>query len=141
MRMDELMSPAKCVHETDSVRDVARLMKEENIGFVPICDEAGKPIGAVTDRDLTIRVLAEGNAAGENIGRFMSRDVVTCRAGDDVKQAEQLMRDQRKSRVMAVDDQGKLVGVISLADIAEAQSEEEAGRTLHEVKSDQPTAH
>jgi CBS domain-containing protein len=141
MRVDELMSGPKCCGEGDSVRRCAKLMKEQSIGFVPICDDDGKPIGAVTDRDLAIRVLAEGRTADEAIATFMTRDVVACRAGDDVEDAERLMRERRKSRIMVCDDQGQLVGVVSLADVADVTSSRAAGQTLQQVKSDQPTAH
>jgi CBS domain-containing protein len=141
MRVEELMSTAKCCNEGDSVLECAKLMKTESIGFVPICNDDGEPIGAVTDRDLCIRVLAEGRSADENLKAFMTRDVVACRIGDDVNDAEQLMREHRRSRVMVCDEDGKLVGVISLADIADAESERSVGETLQEVKSDQPTAH
>jgi CBS domain-containing protein len=57
-----------------------------------------------------------------------------------VKEAERLMRDARKSRIMVCDDAGKVKGVISLADIADAESETEIGETLQQVKSDQPPA-
>ena len=141
MRVDELMSRPKCCGETDTVRSCEKLMKEENIGFVPICDDEGKPVGAVTDRDLTIRVLAEGRSADEKIGAFMTRDPIAGRTGDEVEEAERLMRDHRKSRIMVCDDQGRLVGVISLADVADAEPSRTAGQTLQQVKSDQPTAH
>ncbi len=140
MRVEELMSPARCCHEGDTVRDCARLMKEESIGFVPICNEKEAPVGAVTDRDLTIHVLAEGRSADERVEGFMTRDVVGCRIGDDVQDAERLMREEQKSRVMVCDGEGRLQGVISLADIAEVASEAETGQTLQEVKSDQPAA-
>jgi CBS domain-containing protein len=138
MHVEELMSSAKCCIEGQSVRDAARLMRDENIGFVPICDAQGMPLGAVTDRDLAIRVLAEGRAADERIERVMTHDPVSCRLGDDVKNAERLMRRSRKSRVMVCDERGRLAGVISLADIAEVESGTATGATLHEVKSDQP---
>jgi CBS domain-containing protein len=144
MNVQELMSEAKCCREADSVIDCAKMMRDQSIGFVPICDDAGKPIGAVTDRDLAIRVLAEGRSPGEPISAFMTRDVIGCRPGDDVEEVARLMREHRKSRVMVCDDGGKLVGVVSLQDIAETESEEEAGETLQQVKSgpaDQPTAH
>ena len=141
MRVEELMSKAKCCRQGQSVRECAQMMKEENIGFVPICDDDGKPVGAITDRDLAIRVLAEGRSADERIEAFMTRDVVAVRLGDDVEEAQRLMRERRMSRIMVCDDQGKLQGVISLADIVDATSETAAGHTLHEVKSDQPTAH
>jgi CBS domain-containing protein len=141
MRVEELMSSAKCCRESDSVIECAKLMREESIGFVPVCNEAGEPVGAITDRDLAIRVLADGRSPDEKIEAFMTRDVISCRIGDDIRDCERLMREHRKSRIMVCDDHGKLHGVISLADIAEAESEEEAGETLQEVKSDRPVAH
>lgn len=141
MRVEELMSEAKCCKEGTSVRDCARLMRDETIGFVPVCNDRSEPIGAITDRDLAIRVLADGLAANERVDRFMTRDVVACRAGDDVKDVERLMRDHRKSRVMVCDASGKLLGVISLADVADVESDGAIGQTLQQVKSDQPMAH
>ncbi|HET8541055.1 MAG TPA: CBS domain-containing protein, partial [Anaeromyxobacter sp.] len=105
-----------------------------------VCDAQGAPIGAITDRDLAIRVLADGRSPDERVAAFMSRDVVGCRIGDDIAEALDLMRGQRKSRVMVCDAQGKLKGVISLQDVARLESEEEAGETLQEVKSDSPPA-
>ncbi len=113
-------------------------MKEADIGFVPIRDAQGAPIGAITDRDLAVRVIAGGRSFDEPVSAFMSRDVVGCRTGDDVERAIELMRNERKSRVMVCDEQGKLKGVISLQDLAEYQSEEETGETVQEVKSDTP---
>ncbi len=137
MRVEELMTQATGCREGDSVRDCARLMRDQDLGFVPICDAKGAPIGAVTDRDLTIRVLAEGRSPDEKVSAVMSRDVIGCKVGDDVERATELMRDERKSRVMVCDAQGKLVGVIGLQDLAEV-SEDEAGETLQELKSDTP---
>jgi CBS domain-containing protein len=144
MRVEELMSEAKCCRESDSVVECAKLMRDSSIGFVPICDDAKKPIGAVTDRDLTIRVLAEGRSPDEPISAFMTRDVISCGLEDDVDEVARLMREHKKSRVMVCDDGAKLVGVVSLQDIAETESDEEAGETLQQVKSgpaDQPTTH
>lgn len=142
MNVEDLMSEAKCCREGDTVRQCATLMRDDEIGFVPICNEAGAPVGAITDRDLAIRVLAEGLSSDENVDRFMTRDVVACRLGDDVDEAEQLMRSHQKSRIMVCDELGRLRGVISLADIAGVESDESLGETLQSVKSDeQPTAH
>ncbi len=144
MRVEELMSDAKCCRPSDTVIRCAKLMRDESIGFVPICDDAGEPVGAITDRDLTIRVLADGRSPDEKISAFMTKDVISCRTSDDSEEIARLMRDHRKSRVMVCDEGGKLVGVVSLQDIAESASEEETGETLQEVKRgqpDQPTAH
>ncbi len=142
MRVEEVMTEATGCRESDTVQDCAKLMRDHDVGFVPICDQAGAPIGAITDRDLAIRVLAEGRAANERVSAFMSKEVVGCRIGDDVQKAIDLMRNERVSRVMVCDQGGKLKGVISLQDLSQL-SEDEAGETLQEVKSDtpQPTQH
>ena len=71
----------------------------------------------------------------------MTGDIVGCQLGDDVSRAAELMREQQVSRVMVCDAAGRLQGVISLQDVAEAESDESAGRTLTQVKSDQASAH
>ncbi len=137
MHVEELMSEAECCHEGDSIRDAARLMKDENVGFVPICNEKEEPIGALTDRDIAIRVVAEGRSADDKVETVMTHDVVGCRVGEDLKDVQRLMRDHQTSRVMVCDESGKLKGVMSLQDIAQSDTEHEAGETLQQVKSDQ----
>lgn len=141
MRVEEVMSPASGCSEGESVRKCAAMMRDEEIGFVPICNAAGEPVGVVTDRDLAIRVLADGLSADETVDRCMTREVVACRLGDDLKDVERLMRERQKSRIMVCDDGGRLQGVISLADVAEVESDESLGETLQQVKSDQPAVH
>ncbi|HET7755102.1 MAG TPA: CBS domain-containing protein [Anaeromyxobacteraceae bacterium] len=143
MNVEELMNTVKSCRQGDTVRQCATLMRDEEIGFVPICNDSGEPVGAITDRDLAIRVLAEGRTADEAVDRFMTREVVSCRVGDDVDEAERLMREHQKSRIMVCDDGGRVAGIISLADIADVESEESIGETLQQVKSEgqQPTAH
>jgi CBS domain-containing protein len=144
MRVQELMSEPTCCKPDQTVKDCARAMRDESIGFVPICDESGKPMGAITDRDLTIRVLADGRSPDEKLSAFMTKDVLSCREDADTDEVMKLMRDRKRSRVMVCDQGGKLVGVVSLQDLAEAESEEEAGETLQQVKSgppDQPASH
>jgi CBS domain-containing protein len=135
MRVDDVMKSPQCCGEGDSVRDVAKTMKEDNIGFVPVCNDDGEPIGALTDRDLTVRVLAEGRSSSTRAADVMTSDVVSCRIGDDLDTAERTMREHRKARMMVCDESGRLVGVISLSDIADVESEDAAGRTLREVTS------
>jgi CBS domain-containing protein len=140
MRVEEFMSRAEGCREGDSIQDCARLMKASNIGFVPICDAAGKPVAAVTDRDLAIRALAEGLPPSTRVSDVATRGVVACRLGDDVREVERLMRSHRVSRIMVCDEDGKLEGVVSLADIVDVASDEASGETLQQVKSDQPPA-
>jgi CBS domain-containing protein len=140
MRVEELMSEAECCHPGDSIQDAAKLMKEVNVGFVPICDRDERPIGALTDRDIAVRVVAEGRSFADDVETVMTRDVVGCRIGDDLADVERQMRTRQTSRVMVCDEGGKLRGVVSLQDLAESESEHEAGQTLQDVKSDQPPA-
>jgi CBS domain-containing protein len=140
MRVEELMSEAECCHQGDSIRDAAKIMKAENVGFLPICDRDEKPVGALTDRDIAIRAVAEGRSLDDDVATVMTRDVVGCRTGDDLKDVERQMREHQTSRVIVCDQDGKLCGVVSLQDVAESASEHEAGQTLQEVKSDQPPA-
>lgn len=138
MRVEEMMSEAECCHPGDTIQDAAKLMRDENVGFIPICDRDEKPIGALTDRDIAIRCVAEGRSFEDDVASVMTKDVVGCRIGDDLQEVQQQMRDHQTSRVMVCDQDGKLRGVVSLQDIAESESEHEAGQTLQEVKSDQP---
>lgn len=143
MQVDDLMKKPECCSAGDSVRTCAQLMKTENIGFVPICNDKGEPVGTLTDRDLALRVLAEGKSVDTKVDDVMTKDVVGCHKGDDLSEAVRLMRERRKSRIMVCDDQGKIEGVISLSDIAEREPEEVAGQTLRDVatrEAEQPHA-
>jgi CBS domain-containing protein len=133
MRVESIMKQPQSCSDKDTASDCATLMKERNIGFVPICNGAGQPVGAITDRDLAIRVLAERRSPDTKLGNVMTRDVVCCQIGDDLSAAEQLMRDHHKARMMVCDGGGKLAGVISLSDIVEFEEESTATRTFRDV--------
>lgn len=116
----------KCLSENDTVQSAAKLMRDENIGFVPICDDGGKLVGTVTDRDIVVRVAANNGSLTTRLGRVMSHRPIVCKAGDDLSRIETSMEDNQKARVICVDDVGRPIGVISLSDIAQ---HEEGGRT------------
>lgn len=118
MKLSEIMkSDASCVAPGDTIQDAARQMKEKNIGFLPVCDDSDKVLGTLTDRDITIRVVAAGKPLSTRVEDVMSRDVIAARPDDDLLRAENLMSNQQKSRLVVTDDQGKLEGVISLSDL------------------------
>ncbi|WP_437760834.1 CBS domain-containing protein [Sorangium sp. So ce1389] len=121
MNCSELMkTDVACCKTSEPVERVAELMQARNIGFVPICGDDGAVVGTLTDRDLTIRVLAEHRrASSTRADDVMTRDVVCCRPDEDLSVAERLMSSHKKSRIVCVDDQKRPVGVISLSDIAE----------------------
>jgi CBS domain-containing protein len=134
MRCEEIMKKdVACVSPQDTVQAAARRMRDENIGFLPVCDASKKVLGAITDRDLTIRVLADARAANTPINDVLTREVIACRPEDDLQKAEELMAKNHKSRIMCVDSSGKLVGVISLSDIAQVEGGAKASQTLKEI--------
>jgi CBS domain-containing protein len=134
MLCKELMkSDVKCISPNDTVQEAARRMRDENIGFLPVCDDSKRVLGTVTDRDLAIRVLADGAASSTPVDDVITREAIACHPDDDVMRAEELMARHHKSRVMCVDDSGRLVGVISLSDVAQQDSGNRAAQTLRDV--------
>jgi CBS domain-containing protein len=138
MRCQEIMSknPATC-RLNATVQEVARLMAERDVGFVPIVDDSGRAVGTVTDRDIVIRVVAKGlDPRSAKLSDFGGNEVIFCRPDDDVDQARQLMQQKKVQRILVCDDQKKPVGVISLQDIARSESEGEVGQTVRAVKEE-----
>ena len=126
-----------CATPDDNVADVARLMKDNDIGPVPIVEngKSKKLVGIVTDRDLALKVVAEGrNASSTKVRDVMTRDVVTCRADDAVEDALDAMSKNQLRRILVVDDNDTLVGIIAQADIATRMNEpEKTGEVVKEI--------
>ncbi len=120
MIVSELMKrQPKHVLVHDTCRTAARRMRDENVGFLPVCDRQGRVLGTVTDRDIAIRLVADGLQAEAPVGDIMSREVVACHSDDELTRAEQLMAASQKSRLVVVDGGGVLLGVLSLSDVAQ----------------------
>ena len=121
-------NPVYCL-PGDPVAKVAKLMKSTDIGSVPIvADEHSKRlVGIVTDRDLAMKMVAEGrDVDSSNAEDVMSRGVVTCRAEDDLEKALDAMSGNQLRRIPVVDDNGKIVGIIAQADVATRVNRSEA---------------
>jgi CBS domain-containing protein len=116
-----------------TVAQAAALMRDEQIGFIPVCDEGRNVIGTLTDRDIVVRVVAEGESPNEPVERFMSCEVVECRSDDDLSIAQDLMGEMQVSRMLCVDENGQLEGVISLSDIAQLGDGTAGAATLRNV--------
>jgi CBS domain-containing protein len=134
MRCEHVMKHnVECVSPQDTVQTAATRMRDEHIGFLPVCDRKKKVLGAITDRDLAIRVLATGLPATTLISEVMSHEVIACRPEDDLRRAEELMARNHKSRIMCVSESGILAGVISLSDIAQQEKPNRAAQTMRSV--------
>jgi CBS domain-containing protein len=108
-------------------------MKIDNIGFLPVCDSSMHVLGTLTDRDIAIRVVGECLPADTFVRHVMTPEVVACGPTDDLRTAEELMSRHQKSRIMCLDDEGRLVGVISLSDIAQHGKKRDVVRTMQFV--------
>ena len=134
MRCEQVMKrDPRCLGEKDTVQTAAKLMRDQNIGFIPICGDGGKITGTLTDRDIVVRLAAENRPLATPIFSLMSRDPIVCKPKDDLSRAEQLMEDRQKSRVVCVDDQGRPIGIISLSDIAQHEDDGRAGELLRTI--------
>jgi CBS domain-containing protein len=142
MRCEEVMTrEVESLKSTDTVAEAARRMSELDVGFLPICRSDGAPLGTLTDRDIVLRVVAQHRAYTTQVQDVMTPDVVSCRPDDDVTRAEQLMRLNQVSRILCMDDDGQIAGVISLADISQYEVDTEAGKLLAEVKGSEAHIH
>lgn len=136
MRCEEVMrKDVERVLPMAPASEAARRMRERNVGFLPVCDESGKVLGTVTDRDLALRVLGERRDPDVPVRDIMTPGVVACRPHDDLADAERRMAELRKSRIVCVDAAGRLVGVISLSDLVQRDEPAAAVRTMRWVTS------
>jgi CBS domain-containing protein len=121
MRCKDIMSTnLEWLLESATIHRAAVQMADQGIGFLPICNAAGQLIGVVTDRDLAIRALAKSIDPDRTpVSRVMTTPAITCLADSDIAEAEQLMTEEQKSRLVIVESDGRVVGVLSIADLLE----------------------
>lgn len=136
MRASEIMTKNVRVATRDmSLCDVAAMMRDGDVGAVPVVDN-GKLIGIVTDRDIVVRVVAEGKSVDTSISEAMSKELFTVKPEDFVFEAIRLMGDKQVRRIPVVGDDGSLAGIIAMADIAlEMEDDREIAETLEEISS------
>jgi CBS domain-containing protein len=116
---DIMKTDIECVSPEASIQTAARLMRDQNIGFLPVCDREMRVVGTVTDRDLAIRAVADSLPPETRVDMLMTREVVACRPDDKLEHARELMARHHKSRIMCLGATGRLEGVISLSDLAQ----------------------
>ena len=124
---------------TDSIKSVAGIMKRIDTGAVPIFDD-GTVVGLVTDRDIVLRVVAEGGDLNGPISAAMSEDVQSCKADDALADAAGHMASHQLRRLIVTDEAGKLAGILSLGDIAVDYGNKAVGHTLEEISADTDAA-
>lgn len=137
MRAHDLMSDVPvCCEPQQSLVDAARLMADHDCGDLPVVDslQGGRPIGMITDRDITCRVVARGrNPLDLRVEDCMSTPVFTVELDTDVADVCRFMEQRQIRRVPVVDRSGRCCGVISQADIAQHAGRKLTGTLLREV--------
>src|SRR5262245_2321638 len=119
MQVFEAMTPeVTTVRPDTTLTEAARLMRENEIGPLPVCD-GDRLLGMLTDRDITIRATAEGlDPDSTQVEQVMTPEVVCCFEGDDVRKAAEIMQREQLRRLLVVDGDGRLAGIVSIGDIA-----------------------
>ena len=131
---DIMTSNPCCCLAGDALVDAARIMRDCDTGFVPVVDEKDRPIGVLTDRDIAIRVVAEGKELRElTIGQAMTHDVFCCGPDDRVDDVLRQMEERKIRRCLVIGDDGKVIGVLSPADVATRDNDVQDNRQFHEM--------
>lgn len=137
MPVKDLMTPdVTVIGPGESLAAAAKKMAEQDIGFLPVCD-GERVVGAITDRDITIRGVAEGcDVQRTSVRDVMTPDIKYCFEDDDIEKTAHLMRENQIRRIIVVNRDKKLVGVVALGDLARQQQGQSAD--VLEAVSDAP---
>lgn len=123
-----------CCREDTPLRDVAQMMIDHDCGMIPVVDADGKPVGAVTDRDITTRIVACGKDASASCAcDAMTSPVKTIDSTTSLYDATCVMEAEKIRRVIVVDQDGKLAGVAAIADLALAGKDDATAAVVKEV--------
>jgi CBS domain-containing protein len=133
MKVKDMMH--KGVAPNAKLQTIAKKMRDHDIGAMLVCDH-GKTVGMVTDRDIAIRAFTDGkDLAAIEAQQVMSRNIVSCGANIEAEDALRLMEKNKIRRLPVLNDDGKLVGMVSLGDISHALSRERTGEVTKAVSA------
>lgn len=144
MNARDAMTPNPvCCLTTDSAQTVAGLLRQHNVGSMPVVTDHDSRtlIGIITDRDLCCSVVANGvNARSTPIEEFISRNPAACREGEDLDRCERLMQERQVRRIPIVDGDGRVIGIVSQADLALKDKPENVAKMVTEVSKPRSSA-
>ncbi|KHE71599.1 CBS domain-containing protein [Halobacillus sp. BBL2006] len=137
---DIMTSDVSVCRTDDCLSDAASMMKQKNVGAIPVCDDQGNLMGMVTDRDLVIRGYADKKPESTPIQQVMSDHLYSCTPDCSTQEASQIMAQHQVRRLPVVEN-GKLTGIISLGDLSvDEMSDHAAGVALQDI-SERPELH
>lgn len=133
---DAMTSSPRNVEPSTPVVEAAQLMKSEDVGSLPVV-EGGRLVGMVTDRDIVLRVVAQGNdAKTATVGEIASKDLVTIDPQQDLDEALRLMAQHQVRRLPVVEEDGRLVGILAQADVARQGADADTGHLVEEISDE-----
>lgn len=133
MQVSEVMSKGiVSANIDDSIKKVAEMMKQEDVGALPVLED-NKPVGFITDRDIVVSCIAEGDDLQQPIRKAMTKDVFSVTEDQDVQEASRLMQQHQVSRVLVMDKQRQPVGMVSLKDLSQ-EDEDLSAETVSQIK-------
>ncbi len=118
---------------SDSVRQAAQEMKQLNVGVIPVCDQDRRLLGVITDRDIVTRIVAEGRSPDQALRDCITPNPTTGRKDWDLKDAVKVMESKQIRRLPVVEQDNRLIGIVSLGDIAESTSDKTTGQALEDI--------
>ena len=131
-----MTSNPRTVEADKPVADAAKLMRDEDVGLAPVV-EGDRLVGTLTDRDIAIRVVAEGkDPASTTVREVASTEVVTVKPEQDLDEALRLMAEHQVRRVPVVEEDGRLIGVVAQADVARQSDEQQTGELVGEISQE-----
>ena len=138
MKAQDIMAKdPRCVTPRTSIQEAARLMKSEDVGALPVVESEGSKrlVGMVTDRDIAIRVVADGRDIGSaTVSDVMSKGTTTAKVSDSVDDVMKVMGREQVRRIPIVDERNELVGIVSQADVVrKASSDTKSEHTVEKI--------
>jgi CBS domain-containing protein len=136
-KIRDVMSANPCAIDADKpVSYAAKMMRDENVGFAPIV-EGDRLVGTITDRDIAIKVVAEGGQPDQTrVREIASTNLVTADPDQDLGEALRLMASNQVRRLPVVEEDGRLVGVVAQKDVAEETDQRTTGELVQEISED-----
>lgn len=134
MKVNSIMTAGVEVVSPDAtIREAAQRLRSMNIGSLPVCN-GERLVGYITDRDLTLRALAEGLDPSTPVRQCMSPEIHWCYEDEPLEEAERMMKEHQIRRLPVISREKRLVGILTLGDIAiKTENMREAGETLQEI--------
>ena len=131
---DIMTASAETVAPDATLQEAAQIMKRLDVGALPVCD-GDRIAGILTDRDIVVRALADGRDASSPVREAMTEGVVYCQEDTSVETVAEVMQQRQIRRILVLDSAKRLVGIVSLGDLATAGNDRRSGEVLETISA------